>query len=143
MHSTRLLCTVPGCYSRHMDFTGTEVCHCHSGMLKQHTCIYITKLSKLPPVCITKLGKLPPVCIIWNTNHVVYPPCIPCSSGAFGAGVEDVGWTGEEGLVASVIPGIILASAAAWKSGETRFWMKESWMAGSFSGWLRSMKMVP
>ena len=37
---------------------------------------------------------------------------------------------------------MIPASAAAWNSGDTRCWIKESWTAGSFSGCLLSMNMV-
>lgn len=42
-----------------------------------------------------------------------------------------------------MMPGMIPASAQDWYIGETRCWMKESWMAGSFSWCLRSMNMVP
>ena len=49
---------------------------------------------------------------------------------AFSRGTFDTGVEGAEevdgGLVVSMIPGIIPASAEAWKSGDTRFWMKES-----------------
>ena len=60
------------------------------------------------------------------------------SSPPSGAGVELAGLD----CMGSAMPGMMPASAHAWKSGETRCWMKESWTAGSFSGWRRSMKMV-
>ena len=47
------------------------------------------------------------------------------SLGTFDTGVEGTEEV-EGGLVVSKIPGIIPASAEAWKSGDTRFWMKES-----------------
>ena len=47
------------------------------------------------------------------------------SFGTFNTGVEGTEEV-EGGLVISMIPGMIPASAEAWKSGETRFWMKES-----------------
>ena len=88
--------------------------------------------------------------IICSTKYILldYMYCIctckchnipPWSSPSFMPGVDDRLMARGS---ASRIPGMIPASAQAWKSGETRFWMKDSWTAGSFSGVLRSMKIV-